>query len=89
MKNIGISQACRAEQLIVGVEPESDVVVIAVEAPQEPPAELGWLVYGATATRAREIAQILREGADLLEGKQVDDGRYDANAEQFKDHHAR
>lgn len=89
MKDIAITQAYKAEQLIVGVEPEGDVVVIAVEAPQETATELGWLVYGATATRAREIAQILREGADLLEGKQVDDGRYDANAEQFKDHHAR
>lgn len=89
MKEVGISQCHKAEQLIVGMEPRYDVVVIAVEAPQGPVTELGWLVYGATPARAREIAQILLEGADLLEGKQVDDGRYDANAEQFKDHHAR
>ena len=56
-----------AEQLIVGLKPEGDgppKVMVGVQHP-----EGDWLVYGADAERAREIAESLMQGADIAEGK--------------------
>lgn len=88
MKNISIEHAHRASQMILGLETQSNMVVMALEAPLELDSPVEWLAYGAGPARAREIANMLLHAADIIEGTAADDGRYSSSIEDFKDHHA-
>lgn len=72
-------------QMAVGIQ--GDVVVFALERHPGIKQDIHWLTYAASPARAREIAKVLCEGADLIDGKITDEGQYDSNADEFEEHH--
>lgn len=67
MEQVQLNQVNDAHHLVVGLKPHDDgshTVMVGVQDDQE-----NWLVYGANAAEAREIAQSLIDGADMVEGK--------------------
>lgn len=82
MKSIELSGVRPAEQLVVGMSMDKSEVTLALESPSG-----GWLVQHNSPDRAREVARTLLDAADIAEGKLADNGQYDANAAEFREHH--
>ena len=87
MKRVEMSGVENALQLTLGIT-DQGTVVMALERNPDSPVEGHWVAYSADAERARDIAAILLQGADLLDGKLQDHGQFDANADDCREHHA-
>lgn len=87
MKEVNISGVHDAAQLSIGLKLEHDKVMIAMEAPPPDGHPVHWLTYKCDAVRARDIAQTLIQGADILEGIQpVPTSEIDDAADNFREH---
>lgn len=84
MKSVELSGVRAAEQLVVGMSMDKKEVTLALESPLG-----GWLVQHSSPEQTREVARTLLDAADIAEGKLADNGQYDANAADFREHHGR
>lgn len=84
MKSVELSGVRAAEQLVVGMSMDKKEVTLALESPSG-----GWLVQHSSPEQTREVARTLLDAADIAEGKLADNGQYDANAADFREHHGR
>ena len=85
MKEVQMSGVFSSLQMTVGIK--GDAVVLCMERdPRDNPHALHWLSYGAPPDVARDIAKMLVEGADLIEGKMADEGQYDHHGDAFREH---